>query len=206
MANSKRVYSKGDLPVPLPLWWAHANPHLPRRPSHTSRYFRFSILWSHCSSPLGLGMYKILFVTSKDWSLCFLQSFGRPVIKSHWPSRPDSLGIPSPCVISSGWEAWRGVQNLHSSARTSLVLLFSSLWVTHPAGMGFDFIVFAPLLRLAVASSLSLDIGCLFFFGGFQHLPVNDCSTASCNFGTLAGGDEHISFYSTSWPRFSNRL
>ena len=50
-----------------------------------------------------------------DWSLCFPQSCGSPVI------------------------------NLHNNGRTSLVLLFSSLWVTHwvthPVGVGFDFIV-----------------------------------------------------------------
>ena len=36
-------------------------------------------------------------------------------------------------------------QNLHNSGRTSL-LSFSRLWVTHPASMGFYFIMIAPLL------------------------------------------------------------
>ena len=45
-----------------------------------------------------------------------------------------------------------------------------------------------------VASSLSLDMG-VSFFGGFQWPPVKGCSTASCDFGALAGGDEHTSFY-----------
>ena len=67
-------------------------------------------------------------------------------------------GIPSPFVGSPDWEAWHGVQNLHNSRRTSLVLLFSSLWVTHLTGMGFDFIVISPHLP---ASSLSLDMRCL---------------------------------------------
>ena len=34
------------------------------------------------------------------------------------------------------------------------------------------------------------------FFGRFQHHPVNDCSTASFDFGALAG-NEHTSFYSS---------
>ena len=51
------------------------------------------------------------------------------------------MGIPSPFLGSLCWEAWHGVQKLHNSGRTSLVLLFSSLWLTHPAGMGFDFIM-----------------------------------------------------------------
>ena len=39
-----------------------------------------------------------------------------------------------------------GVQNLHNSGRISLVLLFSSLWVIHSVGVGFDFIMIAPFL------------------------------------------------------------
>ena len=30
------------------------------------------------------------------------------------------------------------------------------------------------------------------FFGGIQHSPLSGCSTASCDFGVLAGGNEHI--------------
>ena len=36
-----------------------------------------------------------------------------------------------------------------------------------------------------------------FFFGRFQHPPVDGCSADSCNFGALSGGDEHTSFCST---------
>ena len=35
------------------------------------------------------------------------------------------------------------------------------------------------------------------FFGGIQYSPVDACSAASCDFGVLAGEDEHTSFYST---------
>ena len=87
---------------------------------------------------------KILFVPSKN-GVCFPQSCGSPVIKSCWPLRPDSLGIPSPFAESSGWEAWCGAQNIHNSGRTSLVL-FCSIWVSHLSGMGFDFIMNVPLL------------------------------------------------------------
>ena len=38
------------------------------------------------------------------------------------------------------------VQNLHNSVRTSLVLLLSSLWVTHLVDKIFDFIMTVPLL------------------------------------------------------------
>ena len=55
-----------------------------------------------------------------------LESLFLPVLwkaynKSPWPTKPDSLGIPSPFVRSPGWEAWHGIQNLHNSARTFLV-------------------------------------------------------------------------------------
>ena len=100
----------------------------------------------------------------------------------------------------------------------SLELLFSSLWVTHPEGMGFDSIMIAPILlalrgfffvlergvssfpsyQLSVASSLSLNVGYLLFGGEFRPPPVNGCSTAGCNVGALAGGDGRMSFYSLS--------
>ena len=50
---------------------------------------------------------------------------------------------------------------------------------------------------LAVASSLSLDVEYLFMVG-FSPA-ADDCSTACCDFGTLMGGDEHMSIYSPSW-------
>ena len=57
------------------------------------------------------------------------------------------------------------VQDLHNSGRTSLVLLFSSRWVTHTVVMGFDFIMIAPSYLVTTASCLSLDMGYLFLVG-----------------------------------------
>ena len=128
----------------------------------------------------------------QDWSLCFPQSCGSPIIKFHWPSRSDSLRISSPFVRSPGWEAWCWVQNLHNGGRTSLVLLFSRLWVSHLVGMGFDFIMIVPLLPSP--SGFFVTGHWVSFFGGFQHSPVNGCSEDNCNFGALAEGDEHMSF------------
>ena len=58
-----------------------------------------------------------------------------------------------------------------------------------------------PSYCLLVASPLSLDVGYLFYFyvfsDVFQHPPVDICSAARCDFGVLAGEDEHTSFYST---------
>ena len=61
----------------------------------------------------------------------------------------------------------------------------------HPAGMGFGFIVIVPLLPSF--SSFFVFRSGMSFSVGFQHPPVNGCSTASCDFGALSG-DEHMSF------------
>ena len=98
----------------------------------------------HCSFPLGVDVPRILFVPSKT-GVSFPQSCGSPIIQSCWPSWPDFLGIPSPFVRSPDWETQR-IPNLHNRGRTSLVFSFSSLWVSHVMGMGFDLIVIMSLL------------------------------------------------------------
>ena len=95
----------------------------------------------------------------------------KPVITSCWPSRPDSLGIPSPFVRSPGWEAWCGVQNFHKSVKTSLVSLFSSLWVTHPVGMGFYFVMIVPLLLSCCGFFFCLRTWSIFFW----WVPESSC-------------------------------
>ena len=54
---------------------------------------------------------------------------------------------------------------------------------------------FRPSYHYAEGSPLRLDAGYL-FLDVIQHSSVHDCSAASCNFGGLAGEDEHTSFYS----------
>ena len=84
--------------------------------------------------------------------------------------------------------------DLHNSGRTSLVLLFSSLWVTHLVGMEFDFIIIVPFLPSRCGFFFIFGHG-VSFFGVFQHPPVNGCSTASGDFGALTEED-CTSFYS----------
>ena len=74
MVTSKRVYSKGHLPGLLLLVsqspqraTATVNPCLRRRASDISRWVWLSVLWGHCSFPLGPGVHKTL---CQDWSLC----------------------------------------------------------------------------------------------------------------------------------------
>ena len=131
MVTSKRAFIKEHLPrlllpVSQSLWWAQLTHTLTGNPS-----LWFCLLWGHCSFSLGLGVHKIFICALQDWSLCFPQSCGSPIVKSYWPARSSSLGIPSPFVGSPGREVWYRVQNLHNSERTSLVLLFSSLQVTY---------------------------------------------------------------------------
>ena len=101
------------------------------------------------------------------------------------------------------WATIHGVAKSQTQL-SDFTLTFSSLWVTHLAGMGFDFImIVVPLLPSCY--SFFFVFGCgVSLFGSFQHPPVNDCSTATCDFGALAGGDEGTSFSSTilSWKHF----
>ena len=102
----KRTYANTHLPgpllpVPLPLQEAIADLRLHRRSSNIHRQVWLSILWGHCSFLLGLGMHKVLFVPSKS---LFPESCGSSIIKSHWPSKLDSLGVLSPFAETTGWE------------------------------------------------------------------------------------------------------
>ena len=90
-------------------------------------------------SPGSWGTQDFFVCALLEWSLCFPWSCGSPVIKSRWPSKSASLGTPSPFAGYPGWKARHRAQSLHNSGRASLVILFSSLWVSHLLGKGFDF-------------------------------------------------------------------
>ena len=86
-----------------------------------------------------------------------------------------------------------GTYNFCNSGKTSLVLFFSSFWVAHPEGMRFNFIVIVPLLLSRCGFSV-FGHG-VSFLGRFQCPPVNNHSTASCDFEVLAGGDESMTSF-----------
>ena len=171
-------------------------------PTHASTGGPLTLGGSFGSVSYGIFASLLWVLVHAKFCLCpprlaflFPQSFGRYIIKSCWPSRPDSLRIPSPFAGSLGWEDWCGVQNLHISGRISLVSLFFSLSVTHPVGMGFYFIMTSPLLS-SHCKLFFVFGGGVPFFGGFQCPPVSGYSTAICKFGALRG-DKCRSFYST---------
>ena len=130
----------------LPAWWywclhpsgeplmTHTSTGIP--PTSASRFGSVSF-GGHCSFPLDLGAHKILFMSSKTG--ISVSPSPVEVLKSN----PAGLQGPVPWgslfAGSPGWETWHGVQNLHNSERTSMILLFPSLWVTHPADMGIWF-------------------------------------------------------------------
>ena len=174
-----------------------ASPCWPTSPQETLQHSQVDLVQSSVGSLLlsSGSWYTQGFVCAlQDWSLCYPQSRGRPIIKSHWPSRSDSLGIPRPFVWFPGLEAWYGAQNFHNSGKTSLVLSFSSLW--SPTSWELDLILLwlHPSYYLTEASSC-VSMG-VYFFGGFQRPSFNGCSTASCDFGVLTGGNECTAFYS----------
>ena len=97
----------------------------------------------------------------------FLQSCGIPALKPCCPSKSESLGDPPTIDRPQVCEAWHGDQDFHSYGRTSMVSIFSSLWVTHLAGVGFYFIMITPLLLSYCGFFFVLDKGnLLFFFSG----------------------------------------
>ena len=130
--------------------------------------FWFSLLWGHCSFPLGVGMCKTLLVPSKTGGLfppVLWKSFHQILLafKARFPGDSQTLCQSSRLgrlmwgsAPSQQWEVQQWV--LHSSTSFGTVIL--QLWVMHLTGMGFDFIVIAPLLL--TAASLSLDVAYLF--------------------------------------------
>ena len=192
MVTSKRAYAKGSLPgMLLPMapsmWWAPADPCLHRRPSNITG--ALGSISSHCSFPLGLRA-PFLFGPPRIESL-FLPVLWKSCNQIPLVFKVRFSGIPSSFVWYPGWES----QNHHNTWRTSLLLLFSSLWVTHLAGMGFDFIMIVPFLPSHYSFFFVFEHG-VSSFGGSQRPPVDGWSRASCNFGALSVGEECTSFCS----------
>ena len=84
--------------VPLTPQQATVDPCLCWSLLDTHRQVWLFLLWGHCSFLLGPGAHKVLFVPSKHLSP---QSCVSPVIKSHWPSKSNHLGVLSPFVRRS---------------------------------------------------------------------------------------------------------
>ena len=164
MANSNRVYAKEDLAVLPSLWRALANLGLHRRASNTSRQFWFSLLWSHCSSPLGLGACKILFVpyrTGVSVYPCPLDDlYSNPA--GHQGQIP--WGFPVPLSGSQARKSDMAFQIF--TIVQELLWYYCSLVCGSLTWQVWDLILswLIPSYHPAMAS-LSLDVGYLFLVG-----------------------------------------
>jgi len=156
--TSKRAYTKAGLPGLLlsvshpysETLWAHIFNR-----SSTSRY---SSIGSLLLSSLFWWMQDFV-CALQDWSLCFPQSCGSPITKSCWPSRSDSLGIPSPFVGSQGFRTFTMVGKF-------LLYYCPSVCGSHTQWV-WDLILswLCPSYNLAGATSLLLDMGYVYLMG-----------------------------------------
>ena len=100
-----------------------------------------------------------------------VESLFPPVLRSSCTQAPlnfkaECSGAPPPNAGPLGRRAWLGAQSSHSCGRISVIQLFSSLWVAHPGGMGFDYTSHAPLLPSCPGFFfMSLDVEYLFLVG-----------------------------------------
>ena len=192
-ATFKRASPRTAAPgTPSPRW-VPADSWLHRRSPNTTVWS--SLLQGHCSFLLGHGVHRFCLCSPKVESL-FPPFYGHPTVKSCWPSKSEALGISRLFASSPSWKVWRRGSEPSLQGRTSLVLSFCSLWVAHPVGMGFDYIMIAPLLPSHCSFSFVFWHR-VSFFSGFQYSAVNGGSTATCDLGDLTG-DKHVSFSSPS--------
>ena len=160
--------ANGHLPgllPPLPL-----TPVSSCRPSDPSREGRLSVLWGYRAFPCVLGHARPSLGPPRVASLCPLVLW-KSCNQIPWPSREDSLVLPSAFARPPSWEAWRRAPSLHNSGRTSLVLPFSSFGL--PTQQVWDLILskLHPSHHLVAASPLSLHVGCLLVW----WVPVSAC-------------------------------
>ena len=132
-------------------------------------------------------------------ALFFPQSYGVPLIKPRWPSKPDSLGTHFPIA-----GPLPRLRSLTSGSELSILWktfcdVSSSLWATHLADIRFDLIMITSLLLSCCDSFLSLDTG--YLFGSFHpfFVAVADGSLAvCCDFSVfLRSGSYHLSILPT---------
>ena len=210
MVNTKRAYGEEHLPglpIPLPLFlqWAPANPHPHRRPSNTSRWIWLSLLWGHCSFPLGPDVCKILFVPSKSRVSVSPVESPMEALQSNLAGlkirfHKDSYSlcqIPRQGNLTWGSEPSQQWENFFGS----VVLQFVDC---PPGEHGIWFCCdYAPPII-----SLQL-LFCLWTWGiFFWCVLASSCrclSTISCNFSVLAG-DEHMPFHSAIMSQLPHKI
>ena len=192
MVTSKRAYTKWDLPgllLPVP---PPVEPLLTHPQQETLQYQQVVLF----ASPVGsLLLPSGSWCTFQDWNLF-------PAVPwKAYSQIPLAFKVRVPVDSQSlcwiprlGSLTWG--PNLHNSVRDFFGIIVLQLVGFLPSRQGVDFIVNTPLLPSCCSFFFVFGHG-VSFFGGSQHPPVDGYSTASCDFGTLAEGDKHMSFYST---------
>ena len=169
MVTSKRICTKKPLPgllMPIPCCHSETLP-AGYPPTLAGRSGSVSC---RITAPFPLDLCTRFCLCPIAGSLCFPYSCGGPVIKSHWSSKSDSLGILGPFARSPGWEVWHEAQNLHNNGGTSLVLLFSRLKAAPSWGMRYNFD------HVCTPPTISLQLICLWILGIFTWwVSVSSC-------------------------------
>ena len=109
---------------------------------------------------VGPGTREILCVPFKNEVSISPQPCEASAVKPHWSSKLNALGVSLPGAGLPVWGPWWGAQSSPSCGRTSVIQIFSSLWVAHLVGMRFDYIMGLPLLPVSFGSllmSLAVD-------------------------------------------------
>ena len=139
----------------LTIWSLIPLPFL--NPACTFGSSQFMYCWSLASSfgSTSFGVTDPFLWDFMNARLCLcpprLEALFTPVLWKPCNQIPLAFTVRFPGKLQSlcwvqGWEACGGVQNLHNSWGTYLVLLFSNFSVTHQVGLGCDFIMIVPLL------------------------------------------------------------
>ena len=191
MATSKRDHAKTDLPgLLLPV------PH----PCDETLLIPPTLAGSFGSVSCGVSaLFFWVLMHTRFW-LCppRLESLFSPVLWKSCNQIPVAFEVRFPRIPSSFVRSPGGKPDMGFRTFT---IVGKFLWhycspvCGHPpTGMRLEFIMIVPLLPCHCGFFFVFGCG-VSFFGGFQNLPIDGYSTASCNFGALAGGDEHSSFY-----------
>ena len=194
MVNSKRVYAKGAFQCPCPC----GEP----LPTHTSTGGPPTLAGGFDSVSLGS-----LLLSSGSWCkqnfVCALQDWSLfpPVLWKSYNQIPLALEFKFPGdsqshgqISGMGSLMWDSEASQQCENLFGIIVLQSVSSPTWGCGIWFYCECTPPTDSLWLLLCL-WTWGILFW--GFQHPPVDGCSTVSHNFGAFTGEDVHMSFHST---------
>ena len=160
---------RGNFQLPL-LFGEPLLTHASKGGPPTEAWFWLSLLWGHCPLPLGLGACKIFFVPSKTGvSVCRSPS---KVLKSN-PAGPQSQ-VPwwFPVLWSDPQAGKPDIGFITFTIVQELLWYYCSPVCRSPTSgvRNLTWLLLRPSYHLTEASSLSLDVGYIFWC-----VPVSSC-------------------------------